>query len=309
MKGYNHYDMLNGHELNQAIAELPKAEPVKVFVEGRGKGMKELKKFRAIKVTEHGGKQHFVSVPTTRYHTVQHEQAFRPIVEGLTLAGQHNFQFVLVSTERYADLQIYILPEGIKFNDMNKSDEFGGVMLGFSVKNSFDSSRALSYGFKAMFGKGYLELVGYRQVCANGMKIRVPLHKAEIIKPEIVGRVKELFSKYTRMLHTKNVPEKIQQMQFITEAMTLLRPSVELYIEKAQKWTIKDKKTYKRLIDTHVGKRFKKRVTDEFANQEQDLWGLYNAMTYVASHHDDLKHSSRETLLDKAAEMLLVEVA
>jgi len=36
------------------------------------------------------------------------------------------------------------------------------------------------------------------------------------------------------------------------------------------------------LIATHVGKRYAKLVNDRLPSEKADLWGLYNAMTWVA---------------------------
>lgn len=305
-----HYRMRPAEQINQAIAELPTAEEyeltgTKMQAEGEDQpetqDAEEIPNFKGIKVTlndpKNKGKSHFVYMPSKKYQLVQHETAFRPIVEGLTLAGVHDFGFITTSNEKKAQLQIYATGEG-----------YDTVSLGFSVINSFDGSSAISYGFRSFREKAYIEIVGYRQICSNGMKIRVPLDEAEIIKPELRTEVETLLAQHTSILHTKNAEKKIEAMQYIVEAISLLREPVELMIKKAQRWTWRDQEHFNELIKNHVGQRYKAKVEEQMEKESQDLWGLFNAITYVASHDLDIKDTSRETMLNKAAEMLMVEL-
>lgn len=290
--------MCPASEINNAMSQLPTAEGCKIMaVSDEGKIVEEVPGFKAIRVTNSDNVTHYVNVPSTRYQIVQHEEAFRPIVEALTQAGVHDFNFIMNATEKKANMQIYVGGEG-----------YESVNVGFSVVNSFDGSHALNYGIKQTFTQSSLELVGYRQICSNGMKIKVPLAEAEIIRPEVVTRVKELFSEQTRILHTKTVFEKIEAIQYVVEAVSLLRQPVENMIKKAQQWTITDQLKLKEMIKLHVGRRFAARVNDAFGREDHNLWGLYNSMTYVASHDRDLSPTSRDTLQTKAAEMLYQEL-
>jgi len=87
----------------------------------------------------------------------------------------------------------------------------------------------------------------------------------------------------------------------------LLQPSVEKMVKLSQEWTIKNEKELKGLIDAYVGKRYQKKVMERFAREEGNtLWSLTNAITWVASHDTELKDTSRETLLDKAGDVLMI---
>jgi hypothetical protein len=109
-------------------------------------------------------------------------------------------------------------------------------------------------------------------------------------------------------MHTETAFKKIEAMQYIAEAISLLRDPVEKIIRKAQDWTIADREYLEKLIKKHVGKRYAQKVADRYARDgDTSLWGLYNAITYVASH-DELKAVSREHLIDKAADMLNKEL-
>jgi hypothetical protein len=78
-------------------------------------------------------------------------------------------------------------------------------------------------------------------------------------------------------------------------------------IKRSQDFKL-DLERVKLLIQAHVGQRYAKRVLEQYGNENTDLWGLYNAITYVASHDETLTPSSRELLIDNAADMLTVEL-
>jgi hypothetical protein len=140
------------------------------------------------------------------------------------------------------------------------------------------------------------------------MKIQVPIDEADFVRPEVREKVKSLLSEHQAIIHTASAVDKIQRMQYMVEAVALLKDPVESMIKAGKKIKIDHKKKLKELVKLHVGNRYKSRVLDAYASEEQDLWGLYNAMTYVASHDRELKSTGRETLLEKAAVMLRTEV-
>jgi hypothetical protein len=240
-----------------------------------------------------------VNCPTNRYEIVQHETAIRPIIDALVQSGVEHFDFNAQSTLSWANLNVFVGASG-----------FDGVKLGFSISNSFDSSGAVSYGFDVNRVTKTLTLKGYRLACANGMKIEVPLEQAEIVRPEIRTQVQNLLREKTRVLHTKSAGAKIEAMRYITEAIALLHAPVENMIKKAKAWTINDTTHFKELIKLHVGRRFATKVLNQYNrdSQEESLWDLYNAMTFVASHDESLSTTARETLIDKASDMLNLEM-
>jgi len=144
------------------------------------------------------------------------------------------------------------------------------------------------------------------------IEVRVPLHQTEIIKPEVVTKITELWKNHARILHTQNATGKIELIQYAIEAITLLREPVEILIKRAKEFSLQDRTKMEKLIKLHFGKRYAERVrrvmntTDIADNEINSLWALYNAMTYVASHDEEIEASSRETLLNKSAELLLV---
>ena len=295
---YKHWGLSPASELNQAISRLPKATMLTLWADPfpltEGSPYEEVSSFRAIRVENSIGQIKYVACTSPKYRLVQHEEAFRPIIEGLTLAGLDQYSFCLNSDHKKAKLQVYAAGEMID-----------SVRIGFSVVNHFDGQHAIHYGFRMKRSQKSLELVGYRQVCSNGMKIRVPLDKAEIIRPEIRERITVLFSESAKINHTASAEQKLKALQYATEAISLLQEPVRVMIERAQKWTFDEEGQVKLLVKKHIGKRFAGRVLEQFKMESQDLWGLYNAVTSVASHDADISSSAQEKLLDKAATLLL----
>lgn len=303
-KQFNYWQLMPAEQINPEIAKLPKAEiwnlkaspSKKLQKQGLyGDGvLEDVAKYNIVRVNDNG-KINYIN-PNVDYNAVQHEKAMRPIIDALTVSGVKDFRFCLTHTYKEASLWLFVGAEG-----------YDGVSVGFEVLNSFCGHKKLNYGVKLDSFKRHIEIVGYRQVCSNGAKIRVPLEEAEIVKPEVVTKIKELASMNFSFKHTSSVMEKIEQVKYISEAVALLRQPIENMIKKAEKVKL-DKEKLSELIKLHVGKRYKARVLDAQANENNDVWGLFNAITYVASHDKDLEASSRETLLNKANDLLLATV-
>lgn len=299
----NYWKLENAENINAAIAQLPTAELTPLFTGFNSVtadvvtpvATDVLTDFFGVRVTKASGASKVVQCCKKRYTVLQHGAAFRPVIEALTVAGVSDFKFSLNSTYENADLNIYADSAG-----------FDTVQLGINIHNSFSGHTVLQYGFKYDSIARTLELVGYRQICSNGMKIRVPLANAEIVKLETVEKINNLAKIKLHFRHTDNINEKLQLAQYITEALALLRAPVENMIKAGQMFTIADKEKLAELIKIHVGNRYKKIVLDSYANEPNaNAWGLYNAITYAASHNPDLNDSARETLLDKGADLLL----
>lgn len=293
----NHWDMKDATEINQALDALPIAEKLSMKALNSDATLQDVEDFRTIKVTMPSGKQHFVSCPSKKYYLVQHKDAFNPIKEGLTLAGCHDFKFIMTATPARASMQIYTV---------GQADD--GVYIGIQVSNSYNSSKALSYGFQLGKAKSYIEVVGYRQVCSNGMKMRVPLNQAEFIREEKKTELQILFKQYASIRHTKGMETRILAMQYITEALNLLREPINAMIRAGKEWNIDTEDKLTNLVKKHVGKRFQSKVLEQYQKEDKTLWGLYNAMTFVASHDVEIKPRARETLVDKASNMLTTEL-
>lgn len=297
-KNINNWAIFPAEQINVGVDLLPKAELVELMPKEYVAEAALMEDFKGVRVRDSAGKVNYVQVSGKDYKLVQHAEAFRPVIEGMTLAGNKDFKFSLNHNFKRAELRLY-------------SGGFGydGVMLGWKISNSFDGHSRLRYGVEINKGKQYIEIVGYRQACSNGMLVKVPLEDAEIIQPELLQKIQEKVADAEFCFkHTGGVMDSIKTVQYVAEALELLHKPMEAVIKKAGKIKIEDKKKIKQLIKLHVGKRYYSRVKEQFLTENSDLWGLYNAITYVASHHEDLTDSSRDLLLEKAADMLLVEL-
>jgi hypothetical protein len=297
------FENLPATELNSAIATLPVAVEKDVFVERDGIAQKE-SNFKAIVV----GRE-VVNIPSKRYTIVQHKDAFKPIVEGLTIAGdeqqREHFRFSMWHSSRKAWLNLFV-------GDVVEKG-FGKIEYGFRVLNSFDGTTAVKYNLISKH-KGedttYVALVGYRQLCSNGMVIKVPITEADTVKEEMItlqGKIQQLANFDLSIMHTSNADEKLGKIQFVVEALMLMKNPLKRFINKAKAWKIEDEAMLRRIVKAHIGERMKDRILQQYRAEEQDLWGLFNAITYVASHEHELSDGTRNSLLDKSAN-LLVEV-
>jgi hypothetical protein len=286
-------------DLNGALQALPKAQVTKLrSVFGEEDSLSEpVPNFNAIRVTDSKGRVSYVNCPTPKYRLVQHWDAFRPMIDAMVQAGVQEFDWTLKQCPQWADLNIFVHGSG-----------HDSVELGFRMSNSFDGNSGLIYGVNMNKSKRYVEVVGYREVCKNGMVAQVPLDAAEFVRPEIRKQVEGLLSSMTNIPHLSRAEDKIQRVKWTIEAVALLREPVEAMIKAGQDFKIADPKVLERLVKAHVGSRFKKRVLEQYEKEASDLWGLFNAMTHVASHDPEIKVASRETLMQKAAQMLRVEV-
>ena len=296
MKQISSYAQRESSEINKALEAIPKAElwqikavkPVEDALE-----FVDTKRFLAVVVDKK-----IVSTVTPKYVLVQSADAFRPVVEGVTLAGVQDFKFSLLALETKAYLNLLVT-------------DADGIKIGFRVSNSIDGKSALRYGFdmerrvkeNVLIQDHIVTVWGVRQICANGMKIRVPLAWKEVVREVERIKILELFSESTRLEHIGNVADKVKAMQFVAEAFIYMREPVKRILNLAKKFSIEDREIAKKLISKYVGRRIEERILNRFDQEEDSLWGLYNACTYVASH-DGLSVSTNESLLNKSAVML-----
>ena len=260
-----------------------------------------VKGFGAIKVTQADGTSKFIAVPSVKYNPIQHETAFTPIINAVNSAGIP-YDFVMNSNWKTANLWI-----------LTKDVITDGVRLGFTAKNSLDGKSAVQFGFKAdRVEGGHIELVGYRQVCSNGMKIKVPLDQAEIVSEELVAKITEVMNLQERVLHFTGAEQKLDAIKGMAEALTMVREPVNKMIALAESWQIDDEKL-KEFLEDNVKKRYRATVEAQYKRQIESgegkatAWNFVNALTFVASHETGFKLniSARDRMLNKAADFLL----
>lgn len=232
-----------------------------------------------------------------QYRLVQHAEAFKPVLDALDATGQ-NYNLSIWTSRDMGRSWMTIM------TDVEAKDS---VKLGFQVGNSIDGTTAIKYGFQSFFGSGYVELVGYRQVCSNGMVVRVPLNEASFVREEVRQQLEKLFEKYVKIRHIGNVEARLEEVGIIVEAMALLKEPIAKMIMTAQNKRV-GTETAEELLLQYVGKRYKARILEQYEREEKSLWGLYNAITWVGSHTEELKEGAKSGMIGKAADLLTAEI-
>lgn len=307
---YSKFDMKTAETFNEDVQKMPIAEEFPLTIMNQnGTVMKEVKNYKAIVSGEE-----VVNCPSDRYTIVQHFDAFRPIVEGLMQTGIHNFKYSMYHDNRKAFVRFFVNDDDYTVDEQG-IPQGEGVVLGFKVLNSFDGSTGVNYGMKAEKRKTEIELVqqrivtvqGFRKWCANGMVMRVPLDEISIVTPELRVKFTEIVSLRKSIRHTESAHDKLAEVQYMVEALSLIKEPVKRMIKLAQEQQLTHDQA-KMLIKKYVGVRMEKRVWSSWRREldetGENLWGLYNAITNVASHSEDLQDRTCNTLLEKSADML-----
>lgn len=284
---YFHEYMQKAENSQEALNSIPTATVETIRMNGK----MNPKEIKAVIVGDR-----IVATVSKHYKLVQHRTAFQPILDGLhTTATDYNFALFVSDAKAYLKIFCDEVP-----------DNGSGIRLGFDAINSLNGKSAIHYLFRSENVTKVVEVVGYRQVCSNGMKIRVPLEQAEFVRPEVREKVEALLTLSQKITHMGNPEEKISAVKYVVEAMSLLKEPVALIIKKAKDVKVGDEEA-KKLIKKYIGKRLSGRILGQFDEEEQTLWGLYNSITFVASH--GVKATTMNGLIDRSAEMLEQELA
>lgn len=292
------YKTQNAEVINLEIAKLPKAQAFDIYFQPTFWSQENVPRRKVVVVNSEKYKNECVSIMSYSYKLIQHEEAFRPIIEGLTLMGAQNFQFTMWNNARQANLAVYV-GEGVD-----------GVKFGFRCKNSFDGSSAINFGYSAyrrivetqIVEKEHVLVWGMRQVCSNGLIMKVPLKTCKYMDAVQVTRIKELINENSRIKHMGDVHTKLKMVQHIVEAFTLLKQPLNMMIIDAQSHTLRREDAIE-FIKKYFGRRKLDSIMERYDMEDATLWGLYNSITFIASH-SDLKDSMRENMTMGAADLL-----
>lgn len=294
--------MSKAEKTAEVIDEIPQAHMNEIVMASVNEkpAISNPKKIQAVIVNDR-----IVSTVSRHYQLVQHKEAFDPVFKGLQAVGS-DYEFALMQTDTKAYLRLFVdeIP-----------DNGDKIRLGFEVRNSIDGKTAISYNlisqkikqFSEWVQKEVVDVWGFRLVCSNGMKIRVPLKSHFILEEKKRVKIVTLLSMASRIVHMgQDVKQKIEAVQYVVEAMALLKEPVAKIIELAKNQEIGEKKA-KELIALYIGKRLSDRIYQRFQQDESPtLWGLYNSITFVASH--GVTVPTMNGLIDKSANMLALEV-
>jgi hypothetical protein len=249
-----------------------------------------------------------VAVVSPHYTLVQHKDAFGKALLAMEVPNDAKVNFY----SRVGRASMNVFFNELKIDDKTK----GGIELGFQVWNSYDKSTSLGLQVKRAniidrTGEKYIVFMGLRQVCSNGMKIRVPLSEmtpAEIDKlsekditaVEKTGGIerKVIDSFRGSVKHMGNVEFKYANLLSMAKAAV---PYIENKIADAKKGKI----TVKEFEEWMKSKGFRQNSIDkileeyEVCKEGKTIWGAYNCITSVASHKTESELLKGE-LIDRA---------
>ena len=294
MEQQSRYQEQEGRSLSLALEQLPTAELYDLYA------LPPNTTENPMRITDKAiwCMNNHVGTVSPHYKLVQHRDAFMPILMALDNAGMMNYQFSTWAVPSQAFLAVTVL-------------ETNGIRIGFRARSRIDGGHAISFGFKAvrtkverqLIEKHYVTVWGVRQVCTNGMMMKIPLDSIKYFTSEQRRNVEILESEQRRIAHIGDTTAKLRGIQAIVTGFLDLREPVAKMIVDANEFPITMAQA-EEILKQYFGKR---KITDIMVrwkeNEEPNLWGLYNAATYLASHHP-MAESTREGLLVKAADML-----
>ena len=191
------------------------------------------------------------SIQSKNYRLVQHAEAFAPVIESLMAGGQKRALARIYENKARAFMTL-VFPE-IKVTPKDGHS----LMLGFIARNSYNGTLSVRVD-------GY----GLRKVCMNGM----------VFGKELLGSFREI--------HIGGKPSSISDrvqvfMEQISRRIDPLRDTINAAIEEPLDSKLAE------LVLNRVG--FGKKRTEELLThfetlEDQNRWGLYNAITHYASH-------------------------
>lgn len=264
------------------------------------------------------------NIVSKNYALIQHKDAFEAVLDAL--AAMKENPKVKASVEEFKG-RAYMT---VVFEDIKADDGADGIEVGFKVSNSFDKSASLRYG--GVQSKKHQEKVeehfeffGYRLVCGNGMTVRVPNVsietevkgaqakvgdivevKLEHVPEHIKTTITEEAAVRTTIRHYgKNAIPQVLAVRDAFLKLPLVLKGLEEQIAFAKDIGMTREQAAKALKDLHFCDRTIEKLLEGFAVEEQNQWGLYNAITNYASHTDKLSAVAVERTL-KMAQPLLV---
>ncbi len=244
-----------------------------------------------------------VGIVSKKYKEVQHYEAFGKILDGIEKLDdtqKTKIKYTITNNKAMAWMGVMVNQAG------------DGINYGFRAINSYDGKSALRYDMKVnnnvrrTFWKTekYVTLWGVREICNNGMKVNVPLEWDLIITPEEKLIVENLLKQSKRILHMKDPHKEIEGIQYLVEAMVLLEKPLTKMVNMAKAAKIENLDKAKQLITKYIGRKTAEHIIDSYTNDpDKSLWGLYNSVTFTATHRTYTK-GTMEKLLDKSAVML-----
>jgi len=265
-------------DLAAIVDRLPEASEKDVVVDGKTE-----KGFKAICQGEQ-----VLKIFTDKYALIQHRDAFAGVLDALLLAEKENVKAAVFQTPGRAYLTV-VFPEIVV------DDGAEGIELGFKVSNSH-MGEALKFSGSSTKNTSEFKFFGYRLACSNGMILPVELEKMTVADMELTEKKGGIFQKEVRtqkilakaggrIVHIGDADAKVQ---LVYQKIMLMYRSVAVvkqYIDSMRNRQLTREEAIKSLEGV-FGPRIGASVLSQFDMEEQTLFGLYNSVTYLASHSE-----------------------
>lgn len=258
----------------EVLDKLPVASLQPVFL---GNEKVEAEKSRAVVVE--GQPVAFVS---NHYTLVNHKDAFLEALNTMEVPLNDSTELAVYGKNGYASMRVM-------FDELMIDDGAEGIRMGFEIKNSIDKSACLGVEMKRKQQYdgtgGTVTFFGLRQICSNGMKIKVPIADASFS-----GKVKHMGS---------NLLLKFQDLLNLARASI---PMVEDLIKKSMLENISKEDFAKKLGQMGFSDKNIKLILREF-DDKKTIWEAYNSITFIASHKIK-SQAVADKLTDKAWDLM-----
>jgi hypothetical protein len=287
--------------MNCKINELPRAEIVDLFYNDGD--YKQIDKKKGVLQNEE-----IIATVSPYYHLVQHEDAFNLALKELEVPQDNKLECSWHKGK--ARMRVF-------FDELKINDGKMGIDMAFEINNSYDGSTALGLSMKRNFlekGEKHIVFYGLRQICSNGMKIKIPLsemlpQEIDKMKPEnVIAEEKQDVLNQSQKEFVGSVKHigKDFGMKYknLFEMAKIAIPIIEEKIKHAIEKNITNEEFMLWLQDRMFTKKSIKGILERYDNQDENVWGAYNAITEYASHYtkSDLQ---KEELIDKAWELMV----
>jgi len=269
--------------MNSEFNALPVAAEASIFIKGAS-GDINLSDKKAI---YNPVSNEVYCVASKGYVLAQHKDVFAEVLNAMRVDSDSK-EVSFLSTKGRACMDV--------FTDKLVDDGEMGIKVGVRVWNSYDKSTALGLKYsQTVFDKTNKTIVFYgkRLVCANGMKILVPLSEmkaAEIDKlsaSDVVAKEKYLEMASQINAHVVHYGKKRFEAKFIEwqGAVFSAYGYINEAIRNAKNTEITLAEFSKRLEEMALPKRIIEYLIDDFRRAKaSNKWEAYNVITAYASH-------------------------
>jgi len=211
-------------------------------------------------------------IASSKYKIIQHRDAFMQLVEVLQNLGLN----VEGNIKNCRDKVIIdLLFKGQELID----DGEEGIKLGIRIGNSYN----MSYSLKG-------ELYAYRLICSNGMVLGNAINDVKL-----------------RRLHMGEVDVRKNIRNFIKEAIQSSN-KLKILVSKAMQDTLEWEYATK-LLEAMINiKKYRDMIEErlsEFKGRRLTRWDIYNAITNIATHGEEITENIEGYLQNKAQKILL----